>query len=164
MPVVQFKKFTKFHALKKALDLQVDLDIGHRGRTYLSRQDNTFIVKQYKGKPALKFLPGFVKSYENAVGQMAEEEEEVNDRIEIVPFLHVGMDFIIKPWITEMYPVNSIDHEGVVRDEYNELIHLIETRTVNPDLKEILLRSANKGTSFFDYKYNKLLFTDLDFE
>ena len=161
MPAVKFKQFTKFHAMKKALNLLLDFDIGRHGPTYLSREDPTFIVKQYKGKAALKFLPGFVKSYENAVTQMA--NEDINGSIEVVPFLHVGMDFIVKPWITQMYPVNSIEHSGIVRDKYLNLIHLIKTRMANPELKETLLRSANKGTSYFDYKNNKLLFTDLDF-
>lgn len=158
-----YKDYQSFHKLKKALNLRVDLDIGQRwGATYCRQEDMSFLVKRYEGKGAKEFLKTFVQNYENAVQAMA--DEAINEHIEIVPFLHVGDDFIIKPWILYMTPYGEIREAGLMRDAYLKLTALIETKTKNQDLKNALLRSAKKQTTYLDYRHNKLVFVDLDFE
>lgn len=156
-----FEKFTKFRDLKKAFGLQIDLDIGKWGPTYLCAADTRFLVKHYKGRAGVKFLPGFVSAYENAIAQLA--NEDIQAHIQIVPFLHSGVDFIVKPWIKLMYPATEIKAVGDVREEFSQKINLINTKIQEPNLKQVLLCSAEKGTTFFDYKNSKLLYTDLDF-
>lgn len=159
-----FRNFQKFAKLKKALNLREDMVTGQRwGPTYCCQDDMTFLVKNYKGKTGAAFLKTFVQDYENAIEQLS-KEDNINDHIEIAPLLHVGEDFIVKPWIILMAPVNEIKHGRLSHKAYLALIDLIKTKTKNRDLKAALLRSAEKGSTYLNNPAGKLLFADLDFE
>lgn len=161
---LNFRNFQKFSKLKKALNLREDMVTGQRwGPTYCCQDDLTFLVKNYEGKVGAAFLKTFVQDYENAIEQLS-KEEDINDHIEISPLLHVGEDFIVKPWIILMLPVNEIKPGRDSHKAYLALIDLIKDKTKNPDLKAALLRSAKKGSTYFHNPTGKLLFADLDFE
>lgn len=111
--------FREFKPLAKALALESCPGSSDGWDEYMARADPSFLVKRFHGKSGHRFLVDYAPRYETAVSRLG---EAAIDFIELRPHLHVGRDFLVKPWITGIAQVSALRPNTPMHDEYQACV------------------------------------------
>ena len=137
--------FREFKPLAKALALESCPGSSDGWDEYMARADPSFLVKRFHGKSGHRFLVDYAPRYETAVSRLG---EAAIDFIELRPHLHVGRDFLVKPWITGIAQVSALRPNTPIHEEL---------RTT------ILDNLSHSLVAFFDTLTTKIVFNELHF-
>ena len=153
--------FREFKPLAKALALESCPGSSDGWDEYMARADPSFLVKRFHGKSGHRFLVDYAPRYETAVSRLG---EAAIDFIELRPHLHVGRDFLVKPWITGIAQVSALRPNTPMHNEYQACVQRLRTEPMHEELRTTILDNLSHSlVAFFDTLTTKIVFNELHF-
>ena len=153
--------FREFKPLAKALALESCPGSSDDWEEYMAPTDPSFLVKRFHGKSGHRFLSAYAPRYETAVSRWG---EAAMGFIELRPHLHVGRDFLVKPWITGIAQVSALRPKTPMLDEYQACVQRLRAEPMHEELRATILENLSLPlVAFFDTLNTKIVFNELHF-
>ncbi len=156
-----YSDFREFKKLEKALALQSCAGSSDVWEEYMAPTDHSFLVKRFSGKTGHRFLSAYAPRYEAAVNRLRQANM---DFIELRPHLHVGRDFLVKPWIAGIAQVSALRPGGEPIQEYQACVQRLRTEPMHEELRVTIMDNLSLPlVAFYDYPNTKIVFNELHF-